>query len=202
MNSNSSMAGLASLVQSRGRNGDSMLVHMTPGEVSGLQSLALAHGGQLSINPDTGLYEANFLKKLLPTLLGVGLSFIPGVGPLMAAGLVGAGETIRTGGDLGKGLMAGLGAFGGAGLGAGLSAAAGAAGTAGAASSAGALTAEQIAQKAITDATTFGYSSTVPAAQAAMATAAPAAAPGFFSTVGRGIGALGDRKERRVGKEC
>jgi hypothetical protein len=35
MNSNSSMAGLASLVQSRGRNGDSMLVHMTPGEVSG-----------------------------------------------------------------------------------------------------------------------------------------------------------------------
>ena len=195
MNSNSSMAGLASLVQSRGRNGDSMLVHMTPGEVKGLHALALAHGGSLTINPDTGLVEANFLKKLLPTLLGVGLSFIPGVGPLMAAGLVGAGETIRTG-DLGKGLMAGLGAFGGAGLGAGLSAAAGAAGTAGAAGSAGALTAEQIAQKAITDATTFGYSSTVPAAQAAMATAAPAAAPGFFSTVGQGFGALGSEAGR------
>lgn len=120
MNRNSSMAGLASLVQSRGRNGDSMLVHMTPGEVRGLQSLALAHGGQLTINPDTGLYEANFLKKLLPTLLGVGLSFIPGIGPLAAAGLVGAGETLRTG-DLGKGLMAGLGAYGGAGLGSALS---------------------------------------------------------------------------------
>lgn len=39
----------------------------------------------------------------------------PIVGPLAAAGLVGAGETIRTG-DLGKGLMAGLGAYGGAGL--------------------------------------------------------------------------------------
>ena len=125
MNRNSSVAGLASLVQSRGRNGDTMLVHMTPGEVQGLQSLALAAGGSLSINPDTGLYEANFLKKLLPTLLGVGLNFLfPGLGALGSGLLVGAGETIRTGGDLGKGLMAGLGAFGGAGIGAGLSSAA------------------------------------------------------------------------------
>lgn len=122
MNSNSSMAGLASLVQSRGRNGDSMLVHMTPGEVKGLHALALAHGGQLTINPDTGLYEANFLKKLLPTVLGFGLNFLfPGLGALGSAALVGAGETIRTGGDLGKGLMAGLGAFGGAGLGSAVS---------------------------------------------------------------------------------
>jgi hypothetical protein len=125
MNHNSSVAGLASLVQSRGRNGDTMLVHMAPEEVKGLQSLALAAGGSLSINPDTGLYEASFLKKLLPTLLGFGLNFLfPGLGALGSAALVGAGETIRTGGDLGKGLMAGLGAFGGAGLGAGLSAAA------------------------------------------------------------------------------
>lgn len=112
-------SGLASLVASRGRNGDSMLIHMAPEEVRGLQALALAHGGSLTINPDTGLYEASFLKKLLPTLIGFGLSFIPGVGPLMAAGLVGAGETIRTG-DLGKGLMAGFGAYGGAGLSTGL----------------------------------------------------------------------------------
>jgi hypothetical protein len=96
-----------------------MLVHMTPGEVQGLQSLAMAAGGSLTINPETGLYEASFLKKLLPTLLGVGLSFIPGIGPLAAAGLVGAGETLRTG-DLGKGLMAGLGAYGGAGIGSAL----------------------------------------------------------------------------------
>ena len=81
-----SEAGLASLLASRGRNGDSMLVHMAPNEVKGLQSLAMAHGGSLTINPDTGLYEASFLKKLLPTLLGVGLSFIPGIGPLAAAG--------------------------------------------------------------------------------------------------------------------
>jgi hypothetical protein len=122
MNSNPSMAGLASLVQSRGRNGDSMLVHMTPGEVKGLHALALAHGGSLTINPDTGLVEANFLKKLLPTVLGFGLNFLfPGLGALGSAALVGAGETIRTKGDLGKGLMAGLGAFGGAGLGSAVS---------------------------------------------------------------------------------
>jgi hypothetical protein len=92
-----------------------MLVHMTPGEVAGLQALAIKHGGELTINPDTGLPEANFLKKLLPTLIGAGLSFIPGVGPLMAAGIVGGVETIRTG-DIGRGLSAGLGAYGGAGL--------------------------------------------------------------------------------------
>lgn len=119
MNMNYPSGGIASLLSSQGRDGDSMLVHMSPNEVRGLQNLAMAAGGSLSINPDTGLYEASFLKKLLPTLLGVGLSFIPGVGPLAAAGLVGAGETIRTG-DLGKGLMAGLGAYGGAGLAGGL----------------------------------------------------------------------------------
>lgn len=102
-------------LSSRGRNGDSMLVHMTPGEVGGLQSLAMAMGGSLTLNPDTGLPEANFLKKLLPTLLGAGLMLIPGVNALAAAGIVGAGQTALTG-DISKGLMAGLGAFGGASL--------------------------------------------------------------------------------------
>lgn len=111
---------VAQQLQSYGRNGDTMLVHMTPGEVSGLQQLAMAHGGSLTINPHTGLPEANFLKKLLPTILGVALNFIPGVGPLMSAALVGAGYTAATG-SLKKGLMAGLQAYGGAGIGAGLS---------------------------------------------------------------------------------
>jgi len=91
-----------------------MLVHMTPDEVGGLQALAMAGGGSLSINPETGLPEAGFLKKLLPTILGVGLA-ATGVGAPLAAGIVGAGQTALTG-DLGKGLMAGLGAFGGASL--------------------------------------------------------------------------------------
>jgi hypothetical protein len=100
---------------SKGRDGDTELVHMTKGEIKGLQSLALAHGGSLSINPDTGLVEASFLKRILPMIAGAGLAMIPGVGPFMAAGMVGGFETMRTG-DIGKGLMAGLGAYGGAGL--------------------------------------------------------------------------------------
>jgi hypothetical protein len=55
------------------------------------------------------------LDKLLPSIIGAGLSFIPGVGPLMAAGIVGGIQTVRTG-DIGKGISAGLGAYGGAGL--------------------------------------------------------------------------------------
>jgi hypothetical protein len=113
---------------SKGRDGDSTLVHMSPGEVKGLQALAMAHGGSLSINPDTGLVEASFLKKMLPTIAGIGLSMIPGVGPLMAAGMVGGFETLRTG-DINKGLMAGLGAYGGAGMAQGLAGAAGSAAT-------------------------------------------------------------------------
>ena len=115
------MKPLADVVQSRGRGQDTQLIHMTPGEVSGLQALAMAHGGSLTINPDTGLPEAGFLSDILPTLAGGLLSFVPGVGPLLAAGIVGLGTGAATG-DLGKGLMAGLGAFGGASLGAGLGA--------------------------------------------------------------------------------
>jgi len=98
---------------SKGRKGDTELVHMTKGEIKGLQDLALASGGSLSINPDTGLVEANFLKRMLPMLAGAALS--PFLTPMGAAALVGGIETARTG-DIGKGLMAGLGAYGGAGL--------------------------------------------------------------------------------------
>lgn len=119
---------LANHMQSAGRGDDKVLVHMTPGEVNSLQTLAMKHGGSLTINPHTGLPEAGFLSSILPTLLGVGLSFIPGVGPLMAAGIVGGGTALSTG-SLQKGLMAGLGAYGGAGLGASLAGAGAAAGT-------------------------------------------------------------------------
>lgn len=204
MNQTYDTHGLASLVQSRGRNGDTMLVHMAPEEVQGLQSLALAHGGQLTINPETGLYEANFLKKLLPSIIGLALAPLTAGtslaflgNPLVAGALVGGVEGLRTG-DLGKGLMAGLGAFGGASLGAGLSAAAGTAGATGtgAASTAGNLTAEQIAAKAIKDAGTFGYGNVVPQAAQATTSAATqaagtqAAGQGFFNTMGSGIQAL------------
>ena len=115
---------IAKQMEAKGRKGDSMLVHMTPGEVEGLQKLAESMGGSLTVNPETGLVEANFLKKLISSpffapLAGAGLMMIPGVGPMMAAGLVGGGTALATG-DVGKGAMAGLGAYGGAGLAGGL----------------------------------------------------------------------------------
>ena len=111
---------LANHLQSAGRGDDKVLVHMTQGEVKGLQSLAMAHGGSLTINPETGLPEAGFLKAILPMVAGFFLG-PAGIGlTAMQAGLtVGALGTAATG-SLGKGFMMGLGAYGGAGLGAGL----------------------------------------------------------------------------------
>lgn len=131
-------AGLASLLASRGRNGDSVLVHMAPEEVAGLQRLAMAHGGSLTVNPETGLYEASFLKKLLPMIVGAVLPSIPVVGPALAGvaktigfgnqaigtGLLIGGATSLIEGDLKKGLMAGLSAYSGASLSQALNAAA------------------------------------------------------------------------------
>lgn len=105
---------MAQQLQSAGRGQDTMLVHMTPGEVRGLQQLAMASGGSLTINPETGLPEAGWLGKLLPTIIGGALA-ATGVGAPLAAGIVAAGQTALTG-SLKKGLMAGLGAYGGAGL--------------------------------------------------------------------------------------
>ena len=109
---------------SRGRKGDTMLVHMAPEEVSGLQALARAAGGTLTLNPDTGLPEANFLKRMLPMLIGAGITAATGgaAAPWMIGLGMGGVETLRTG-SLEKGLMAGLGAYGGAGLAGGLAAA-------------------------------------------------------------------------------
>ena len=124
-----SLHALANHMQAKGRNDDTMLVHMTPGEVGGLQELAMAHGGSLTINPETGLPEAGFLSKLLPMIAGFALAPLTagtslaflGATPLASALTVGAATGLATG-SLEKGLTAGLGAYGGAGLGAGLTA--------------------------------------------------------------------------------
>ena len=104
----------ANHLAAQGRGPDTTLVHMSHGEVKGLQDLARAHGGSLSINPQTGLPEAGFLSSLLPTIGGIALSAM-GVPPAMA-GLVMGGITGVSSGSLSKGLMAGLGAYGGAGM--------------------------------------------------------------------------------------
>lgn len=109
---------MAQELQSMGRGDDSVLVHMTPGEVNSLQGLAMATGGSLTINPQTGLPEAGWLGKLLPTLLG-GLGMAFGIPPVWMGALGAVGGTVATG-DLSKGLMMGLGAYGGASLAGGL----------------------------------------------------------------------------------
>ena len=119
---NQSAQGLASL----GRNGDSMLVHMSPDEFQGLQGLAMAQGGSLTINPDTGLPEAFKLKNVLKAALPIAAGFMfPGFGTLggmlgkgIAAGaLTGAGIAALSGENplLGA-LTGGLGGYGGAGF--------------------------------------------------------------------------------------
>ena len=83
-----------------------MLVHMTPGEVHGLQSLAQQHGGSLTINPQTGLPEAGFLSNILPMVAAAAAIYFTGGA---AAGLEGAAAE---GGFMGMG-AAGTGALAG-----------------------------------------------------------------------------------------
>ena len=109
-----SLQAAAQHLSSQGRGPDTTLVHMSRDEVKGLNDLAMAHGGQLTINPQTGLPEAGFLSSLLPMIGGAALSAM-GMPPMMAS-LVMGGITGVSSGSLSKGLMAGLGAYGGAGM--------------------------------------------------------------------------------------
>ena len=64
--------GLASAAENladKGRGPDTMLVHMAPDEVAGLQALAQRQGTSLTINPYTGLPEAFSLSSLNPVKL-------------------------------------------------------------------------------------------------------------------------------------
>lgn len=108
----------AQQTQSYGRGQDSMLVHMTPDEVNSLRGLAQRFGGDLTVNPNTGLPEAGWLGKLLPTILGFAGAAV-GI-PTWAIALGGTAAGTAATGDLGKGLMAGLQAYGGASLAGGL----------------------------------------------------------------------------------
>lgn len=98
---------MANYLASKGRNGDEELVHMTKGEVAGLQSLAEAAGGSLTINPETGKPEAFFLAALLPTILGA-------AAPALGAAATGAGMAGLGGLLSGKFGAMGLGALTGA----------------------------------------------------------------------------------------
>jgi hypothetical protein len=93
-------------LKSKGRGPDTELVHMTKGEIKGLRQLAMAHGGDLTINPETGLVEAGFLSKILPIVAaGAATYFTAGAAaPLLEGALA---ETALAGYG---GLMAGAGA--------------------------------------------------------------------------------------------
>ena len=192
-----SLHNAAKYLEAKGRDGDSMLVHMSPGEVKGLQALALAHGGSLSINPNTGLVEANFLKRILPMVAGAALS--PFLTPMGAAAVVGGFEGIRTG-DLGRGLMAGLGAYGGAGLTQGLSTAGaqtGAAGTTAAGTQATPVATENVGANMLKESAGLGGTTSVPTSNVAAETLrSTAPAPVTGANIRAGIGQLGSEAGR------
>lgn len=129
----------AQYLASRGRNGDTMLAHITPDEADMLESM----GGSGTINPETGLPEfffrqvfkavknvvkgvVNTVKEVLKSPVGRILATIAlatvlgpaGVGLSMgtAAGLAGAGTTLLAGGSIKEALVAGaMGYIGGGG---------------------------------------------------------------------------------------
>ena len=122
--------GLASL----GRHGDSMLVHMSPEEIGGLQALGQITGHKLHTNPHTGMPEAfdfgDFFSSFLPTIAG--MAFAPATGgfsmaPILAGAATGAGLAAIKGNDvLMGGLTGGLGGYGGGKMGPAFGAASGA----------------------------------------------------------------------------
>ena len=136
-----SLHAAAQHIAQKGRGRDRMLVHMSPREVQGLQALAKAKGGQLSINPETGLPEAGFLENLLPIVAAAAATYFTagaatpmlvsaGMGPTSAAilagagsgALIGGGSAAIQGGNVGQAALTGgiggalggaMGAFGG-----------------------------------------------------------------------------------------
>lgn len=148
---------LANNMASKGRYGDSMLVHMSPQEVQGLQRLAMVNGTSLSINPYTGMPEAFSLKKMFkkiakfvaPILPFIPIPGIAGLSPLITKALlstaVGGFSGKKGGFDLKRGLMSGLTTYGIGSLAQG----AGAAANANAGANIGDIAAQQAADSAI-----------------------------------------------------
>jgi len=124
----------AKYLAAHGRGPDDQLIHMSGKEVAGLQALAKAAGGSLTINPHTGLAEAGFLDDIAPIVIGAGLAYMSGgtslgaemfgaetmLGGLSNSAIIGGGMGLAgmalNGGDLGAGLRYGLGGYGGASL--------------------------------------------------------------------------------------
>lgn len=97
-----SLKDAAEKVRRAGRDGDTVLAHITPAEAALLKS----RGGAGTINPKTGLPEfksifskiGSFFKKAAPIILPIALNFlVPGLGAI-ASGAIGAGVGSLIGG--------------------------------------------------------------------------------------------------------
>ena len=98
-------------IASMGRNGDTMLMHIQPGELEGLQSLL----GPVTMNPDTGNPEAFAWFAALPFLAKLATLAAAGTATGAAAGgIMGGGEGAK------QGALAGLAMGATAGIGAGI----------------------------------------------------------------------------------
>jgi len=94
----------AHYLKTKGRGTDTELVHMSKNELKGLQQLAMAHGGSLSINPNTGLAEAGFLEQVLPVVAAAAATYFTAGAAAPALGTaLGIGSTA-------SGILAGAGA--------------------------------------------------------------------------------------------
>ena len=112
MNYNRPYKNMADQVASRGRYGDTTLMHVNPAEVEGLASLT-----PLTVNPDTGYPEAflPFLAPVLGSLGGTALASSMALSPLATSGIAALGSGLATTavtGSLEEGLLAGLTGFG------------------------------------------------------------------------------------------
>jgi hypothetical protein len=186
--------GLASL----GRNGDSMLVHMSPEEVGGLKQVGDSLGIKMSTNPYTGMPEAfsfgDFFTSFLPTIAGIAAAPATGgfsMAPLLAGAGTGALLAVAKGEDpLMGGVTGGLGGYGGGNLAGSFGKMAGAGTSAGAmntlkdAAYSGSLGGMQTAAGGATQAGATGFGAGL-SAEASKAIANPmavnAAAPSFGS---------------------
>jgi hypothetical protein len=120
---------LAQGIASLGRYGDTTLMHMRPDEVQQLTAISRANGGDITINPDTGMPEAflgNFLKAAAPIAAGyftggagTSLFGLGATGSAIAAGaLTGAGIAALSGDNiLGGAFTGGLGGLSGGAMG-------------------------------------------------------------------------------------
>lgn len=123
------LASVAKTLESKGRGEDSMLIHMSPNEIAGLQAAAESMGGTLTINPETGLPEADIFnrigkgfKKLAKNpivrtaVAALAAPYLPPIfgSTAITAGLLTGAGTMIGGGNFQQGVQSGLMAWGGA----------------------------------------------------------------------------------------